>query len=307
MDKPSGMTSFQMVKLIKRKLKAKKVGHTGTLDPLATGLLPICLGNATKIVQFIMDGSKKYHGTMVLGTATDTYDSHGNVVSTAPVPSDLTIDDLQELANHFVGRIKQVPPPFSAVKYKGRPLYKFARQGISIAKEPRTVEILSFEIMAFNAPVLEFRVHCSKGTYIRALAHELGKLVGCGAHLTALRRTHSGSLSLRHAITVEELDRLIADGSIGRSIIPKETALAHIPAMEIDPTTARAIRCGHPTWREKVAALISKGRITGDGMGGPFLRLVTTLDDGAELVAIINRPANGTRGRDWIKTVKVWA
>ncbi len=305
MDKPSGMTSFQMVKLIKRKLKAKKVGHTGTLDPLATGLLPICLGSATKIVQFIMEGTKKYRGTMVLGAATDTYDSHGNVVATAPVPSDLTTEALQDLAHRFVGSIRQSPPPFSAVKHRGQPLYKFARQGISIIKEPRTVEILGFEITAFNAPELEFKVHCSKGTYIRGLVHELGKLIGCGAHLTALRRTHSGNLSLNHAITVEELNQLIEDGSIGRSIIPREMALAHIPAMEIDPVTARAIRCGHPAWREKVAALISKGEISGDGKG-PFLRLVTATGDGSELVAIINWPVDGTGGQNKIKTVKVW-
>lgn len=246
MDKAFGITSFQMVQEVRKRLKVKKAGHAGTLDPLATGVLPICLGRATKIVQFIMAGHKVYQGTMLLGVATDTYDAAGKITERKPLPPSLDLISLQKAAKEFTGRLLQPPPPFSAAKHKGKPLYKFARQGIMVQKESRPVQVFSFEILEMRLPEVDFRVHCSKGTYVRSLVNELGSNLGCGGHVKGLRRTRNGPFNIEQALKIETLDEILKSKGLSEVLIPIEKALAHIPAVEIDSDMATDLRNGRP-------------------------------------------------------------
>ncbi len=201
-DKPSGASSFSLVRHVRRLLGIKKVGHAGTLDPFATGLLIICAGRpATRLIERFMAGRKKYRAVLQLGVETDTMDPEGKVVRTAPVP-DLTEEAIQNCLKMFTGRLKQVPPPFSAVKYKGKPLYHYARKGITITKDPREIEIFSLEFCSYDSQShrLDFEVTCTRGTYIRVLASDIGRQLGCGAYLIELRRLDSGKFSVADSL-----------------------------------------------------------------------------------------------------------
>jgi len=273
MDKAFGMTSFQMVREVRKRLKVRKAGHAGTLDPLATGVLPICLGRATKIVQFIMAGHKIYQGTMLLGVATDTYDAAGKITEQKPLPSGLDLVYLQKAAKEFTGRLLQPPPPFSAAKHKGKPLYKFARQGIMVQKESRPVQVFSFEVLEMRLPEVDFRVHCSKGTYVRSLIHELGSNLGCGGHVKGLRRTRNGPFNIEQAIKIETLDEILKTKRLSEVIISVEKALDHIPAIEIDNEMAKELRNGHPVLVDRLKELMeSQGRESDPEL--PYLRLL---------------------------------
>lgn len=273
MDKPFGMTSFQMVREVRKRLKVRKAGHAGTLDPLATGVLPICLGRATKIVQFIMAGHKVYQGTMLLGVATDTYDAAGKITEQKPLPPGLDLVYLQKAAKEFTGRLLQPPPPFSAAKHKGKPLYKFARQGIMVQKESRPVQVFSFEIFEMRLPEVDFRVHCSKGTYVRSLVHELGLNLGCGGHVKGLRRTRNGPFNIEQAMKIEILDEVLKTERLSEVIISVEKALDHIPAIEIDNEMAKELRNGHPVLVDRLKELMeSQGRESDPEL--PYLRLL---------------------------------
>ncbi|MBW1670972.1 MAG: tRNA pseudouridine(55) synthase TruB [Deltaproteobacteria bacterium] len=273
MDKASGITSFKMVQEVRKRLKVKKAGHAGTLDPLATGVLLICLGRATKIVQFIMAGHKVYQGTMLLGVATDTYDAAGKVTEQKPLPPCLDQISLQKVAQKFTGRLLQPPPPFSAAKHKGKPLYKFARQGIMVQKESRPVQVFSFEILEMRLPKVDFRVHCSKGTYVRSLVHDLGSNLGCGGHVTRLRRTRSGSFNIEHALKMETLDEILKSKRLLDVLVPTGKALAHIPAIEIDNEMATELRNGRPIFVNRLKELMeSQGH--GSDVELPYLRLL---------------------------------
>ena len=206
-DKPAGPTSHDVVDVIRRSYNIKKVGHCGTLDPNATGLLIIVLGRATKLSEKLMADDKVYEGTMKFGVTTNSYDIDGEVVETKPVPP-LTLDQLNAEAAAFVGDIMQTPPMVSAVKIGGVPLYKLARQGIEIERKSRLIHIYSYKFSSYTEPVGCFRVACTKGTYVRSLAHELGQKLGCGAHLATLRRTASGKLDVAHAIPFEDIPKL---------------------------------------------------------------------------------------------------
>ncbi|MDA8161994.1 MAG: tRNA pseudouridine(55) synthase TruB [Desulfobacteraceae bacterium] len=219
-DKPVGMTSFGVVSMVRRRLGIKKAGHAGTLDPMATGVLPVCLGKATKLAQFIMGGQKVYEGVIRLGVSTDTYDSEGVVMGTRPLGPGLDIGAIREAADGFTGKILQAPPPFSAVKHNGQPLYKLARKGILIEKAPRQVEVFSFDLLKVDIPDISFRIHCSKGTYIRSIAHGLGEALGCGGCLAALRRTVNGQFGLGHAIGIDALDGILAADRLLDVLIP---------------------------------------------------------------------------------------
>jgi tRNA pseudouridine55 synthase len=186
-DKHQGESSNAIVQQIKRLYGAAKAGHTGALDPLATGMLPVCLGEATKFSQFLLDADKTYEVEAQLGVRTNTSDADGEVVATAEV--DVTLAQLEQALQHFRGKIQQVPSMFSALKYNGHPLYYYARQGIDIQREPREIEVFSNELLSFNADSVRLRIHCSKGTYIRTIVDDLGQLLGCGAHVRELRRT----------------------------------------------------------------------------------------------------------------------
>jgi tRNA pseudouridine55 synthase len=203
-DKAPGMTSHDVVAIVRRALGTKKVGHCGTLDPLATGLLIIVIGRGTKIQDLLMAEDKEYVGTMRLGVTTDSQDADGQIVETRPVP-DFTREQLDAAFAKFHGDFYQMPPMVSAIKKEGVPLYKLARQGKTVEREPRFVHVYAHEILGVNLPTIEFRVVCSKGFYVRTYAFDIGNELGCGAHLKNLRRTKSGKFTLEHAVTVEDL------------------------------------------------------------------------------------------------------
>ncbi len=243
-DKPYGITSFQAVNRVRKKTGIKKAGHTGTLDPMATGLLTVCLGRATKMARFLTDARKTYTGTITLGVETDTYDAEGDVLRECPVPAALNIMEIQEAAFRLTGPLQQSPPAFSAAKHRGTPLYKLARKGIVVQKEPRQVEVYDFTVASYDAPVLSFTIECSKGTYIRSIAHDLGRLLGTGAHLSSLRRTRNGRLSVEHAVTLDDFLETGDGQEIERWLLPVEFVLSHIPAIIVRPDEAVFIQHG---------------------------------------------------------------
>ncbi|MCP3676716.1 MAG: tRNA pseudouridine(55) synthase TruB [Deltaproteobacteria bacterium] len=235
-DKPGGMTSHDVVMRVRRILGVKKVGHTGTLDPMATGLLPLCIGGATKIARFIEGGEKEYRATIKFGVETDTYDAEGKVVAasdTSGVSEEMVVEALAQ----FRGKIQQIPPMYSAVKIGGTPLYKLARKGITVEREPKEVEISAIDVEEFTMPLLTMKITCSKGTYIRTLCHDLGRAVGCGAHLVALRRTRSGYFSIHDAITLD------ADkGEIVDRIVPPKGVIAKFQDESVTTIMKRALK-----------------------------------------------------------------
>ena len=216
-DKPSGPTSHDVVDVIRRRFGIKKVGHCGTLDPNATGLLIIVLGRGTKLSEKMMSDDKVYEGIMKFGETTDSYDSDGEILSTTPVPP-LTLDQLNEAAATFVGDQMQLPPMVSAIKIKGVPLYKLARKGIEVAREPRLVHIYNFRFTNYEPPLGRFRIACTKGTYVRSIAHELGQKLGCGAHLATLRRVTSGKFDVADAASLDDVLKLTAAELEGKVI-----------------------------------------------------------------------------------------
>ena len=217
-DKPAGPTSHDIVDIIRNSYRIKKVGHCGTLDPAATGLLIIVLGKATKLSEKLMSDDKVYVGSMKLGETTNTFDAEGQVESTQPVP-DLSIETLQKEANKFLGDQMQIPPMVSAIKINGTPLYKLARKGQTIDRKERFIHLYKFLISEYETPVAWFKVACTKGTYIRTLAHDFGQKIGCGGHLTGLRRTISGTFKVSNATSLEELTTLSAL-DLNKRIIP---------------------------------------------------------------------------------------
>src|SRR5512135_3348670 len=206
-DKPAGPTSHDVVDMIRRQFNIKKVGHCGTLDPNATGLLIIVLGRGTKLSERLMSDDKVYEGAIKFGEATDSYDAAGELVSSLPVPP-LTVEQLNAAATEFVGDIMQTPPMVSAVKKAGVPLYKLARKGVEVEREARLIHIYNFRFTSYQEPIGGFRIACTKGTYVRSLAHELGQKLGCGAHLASLRRLASGKFDVEDAVPFEDLIKL---------------------------------------------------------------------------------------------------
>ena len=205
-DKPTGITSHDVVDRVRRKLKMKRVGHAGTLDPLATGLLIILVGKATKLSARLMSLDKEYTGTFELGKTSDSHDIDGEILETKPVPDSISEETIVGQMNTFIGDQYQTPPMFSAVKIKGVPLYKHARKGIEVHREPRFIRISKFDLLSWEKPSGTFYVYCTKGTYIRSLVHELGQKLDCGAILTELRRTATNNLSLEDGVTLEAFE-----------------------------------------------------------------------------------------------------
>jgi len=217
-DKPSGPTSHDVVDAIRRRFNIKKVGHCGTLDPNATGLLIIVLGRGTKLSEKLMSDDKVYEGTMKFGETTNSYDADGELVASLPVPP-LTLDQLNESADGFVGDLMQTPPMVSAVKKGGVPLYKLARKGIEVEREPRLIHVYTFRFSQYVEPEASFRLACTKGTYVRSIAHELGQKLGCGAHLSTLRRVTSGKFDIAQAIRLEDVMKLTVR-ELERHVLP---------------------------------------------------------------------------------------
>jgi tRNA pseudouridine55 synthase len=217
-DKPAGPTSHDVVATIRRTFHLDKVGHAGTLDPNATGLLIILLGKGTKLSERLMSSDKIYEGTMKFGETTSSYDADGELTGSLPVPP-LTLEELNQAAETFVGDQMQMPPMVSAIKKDGVPLYKLARKGVEVEREPRLIHIYQFQFSAYQEPVGTFRVSCTKGTYVRSLAHDLGEKIGCGAHLHTLRRTQSGKFSVAEALPLARILELPETG-LAQRVIP---------------------------------------------------------------------------------------
>ena len=206
-DKPKGLTSHDVVYHLRRKLQIKKIGHAGTLDPMATGVLVMLIGKATRISQYLMSVDKVYEGEATLGVVTDSQDAEGEVMSTQPVP-ELTEARVREVMKGFLGDQYQTPPMHSAIKIGGVPLYKLARKGEEVEREPRFIRIAAFNLLSFATPKITFDLHCTKGTYVRTVASDLGQKLGCGAHLSALRRTGSGKFTISQCLPLEQIEAL---------------------------------------------------------------------------------------------------
>jgi len=241
-DKPPGMTSHDVVRRVRRLLRTRRVGHTGTLDPLATGVLPIAVGEATRIVQFLMEGDKTYRAVLKLGETTTTQDAEGEVLERRPVEG-ITAETVIAAARSFEGVIRQLPPMYSALKKDGVPLYRLARQGIEVERESRAVRIDRLQILDVDLPLITLEVDCSKGTYVRTLCHDLGLVLGTGAHLLALRRTRSGSFTEADCVTLEQLE---TDGTATPPLLSVDEALRGMPALEVDAEATRRLADGIP-------------------------------------------------------------
>jgi len=225
-DKPRDHTSHDVVARLRGMLRMKKIGHAGTLDPMATGLLVILLGKATRLSQYLISVDKEYEGTVELGKVTDSQDADGQVMETRPVPA-FTEAQILEAMRGFAGDQYQTPPMYSAIKIDGVPLYKHARRGEEVEREPRFIRVMSWDLLNFRLPSLDFRLRCTKGTYVRTLAHDLGQKLECGGHLTALRRTASGTLRVEQALTLDALEQLTLPEIERRLVPPHEAAPSH--------------------------------------------------------------------------------
>ncbi len=240
-DKPAGLTSHDVVARLRRRAGQKRVGHGGTLDPAATGVLPVALGEATRLLDYFVAGRKRYHATIALGITTTTDDAEGAVIAERPIPA-LSEADLVAALEAFSGVIEQVPPIYSALQVGGRRLYDLARAGVSVDLPARQVEIDEIRLLDWRPPLLSIAVVCGKGTYIRALARDLGEQIGCGAHLRALRRTAVGSLRLADSLALDGL--IETPGLLATALLPPEVAVAQLPRLDLDAVTTDRVRNG---------------------------------------------------------------
>jgi tRNA pseudouridine55 synthase len=242
-DKPEGFTSHDVVNRMRRFANTRRVGHLGTLDPMATGVLPLVLGRATRLAQFFSSGEKTYDARIQFGWATDTYDREG-VPSTEPVEPRFTREELEAALAGFRGQFLQTPPPFSAKKVAGTPAYRLARKGTPVDLQPVQVNVFELDLLEFDGATARIRLRCSAGTYLRGIAHDVGRKLGCGAFLTALRRTASGEFAEAQAFTLETLDGLARAGNLQQALIPAALVLPEFPNASVDTVTAGQIRQG---------------------------------------------------------------
>ena len=246
LDKPAGLSSNTALQKVRRLFNAAKAGHTGTLDPLATGLLPLCLGEATKFAGELLDANKSYRATLKLGVTTDSADAEGRTLQTRPV--DVDESALKAALLRFQGEISQTPPMHSALKRDGKPLYEYARQGIELERKPRTISIFSLNLVTFGGDSAVIDVDCSKGTYIRVLAQDIGEILGCGAHLSALRRTRVAGLDLADALTLDQLEAMSVDVRDAK-LAPADALLAGLTKIALDENETTCILHGQAVRR----------------------------------------------------------
>ncbi|ORT49186.1 tRNA pseudouridine synthase B [Vibrio sp. qd031] len=253
LDKPTGESSNHVLQKVKRLYFADKAGHTGALDPLATGMLPICLGEATKFSQYLLESDKRYIVKAKLGERTNTSDSDGEVVETRLVKVDR--GQLERCVAKFKGTTKQIPSMFSALKYQGRPLYEYAREGVEVPREARDITVYTIELLGFNGDEIEMDVHCSKGTYIRTIVDDLGEMLGCGAHVTYLRRTQVAKYPYERMVTLEQLEALLEQAHreeiaprelLDPLLLPMDTAVIDLPEVNMLPELADMVQHGQP-------------------------------------------------------------
>jgi len=278
LDKPAGLTSNAALQVVKRLYQARKAGHTGSLDPLATGLLPVCFGEATKISGFLLDADKRYHVFCRLGERTTTGDSEGEVIERLPTDT-VTEAGLRAVMADFQGEVEQVPPMYSALKHKGERLYKLARQGVEVEREPRRVTIHALELLSCHDDIAEISVHCSKGTYVRTLVEDIGAALGCGAHVSALRRLGVGPFDDSEICDLERLQGLAAEGfvALDRLLLPMESGLAQWPGVRLSGDAAFYIRQGQPVQVPQAPAQGWVRLYEGDRQ---FMGMGEILDDG---------------------------
>jgi tRNA pseudouridine55 synthase len=267
-DKPVGMTSHEVVQIIRRGTNIRRAGHTGTLDPRASGVLVILIGPAVRLSEYVSASDKRYQAVIRLGASTDTYDSDGQVTRTNPI--DVTEEQFETELKKFIGEIEQTPPPYSAIKMQGRPAYELAREGEEVEMQPRIINVYSLDVLEWAPPEVTVDVHCSSGTYVRSLAYELGEKLGCGAMLAGLRRTKSGRFTLKDAVPLRKLIESFDSNSWYKYVIPAAEALADWSALTLNNEQVEAIRHGH--------------RIPGEGKAGEMVRGIT---EQGELVALL--------------------
>lgn len=244
-NKPEGRTSFSMVSWLRRITGEKRVGHAGTLDPIATGVLPVCFGQATRVAQFIVGTSKTYLAEIELGTATDTFDREGKIIQ-HDNPDNITPDSIRQSLASFEGTIEQVPPAYSALKHHGRRAYQLARAGMPVTPRPRRVEIISLELIDYQPPTVTVEVECSKGMYVRSLAHDLGQCLGCGAHLKNLTRLRCGPFSIEEALAPSQIEDAVHQGTFEELLSSVDSPLLEWKAVVVSDSRESAIRNGVP-------------------------------------------------------------
>ncbi len=274
-DKPADISSARVVAIVKRLLGARKVGHTGTLDPFATGLLICPVHQATKLARFFLHGNKTYDALLHLGVRTDTLDAQGEIIGRSPVPT-ISEETIRAAFQRFEGDILQTPPAYSALKHKGRPLYEYARKGVPVSKPPRRVHIASIRVREIEPPEIRFTVSCSGGVYIRSLASDVGDALGCGAHLTALRRTESGGFSIEEAMPLDRLERLAETEPPWDRLVPMAGGLRDMPTRVVEEALAERIRFGRPLTTREVPPLDANESAGGSG---EFIKIVTPAND----------------------------
>lgn len=243
-DKPVGLTSHDVVQIIRRGTGIRRAGHTGTLDPRASGVLVVLVGPAVRLSEYVSASDKRYQATIRLGSSTDTYDAEGMIINSSSVEN-IAEEQFNEILQQFVGEMEQVPPPYSAIKVKGRKAYEMARQGEEVDLEPRIINVYSLEVLEWAPPEAVIDVYCSSGTYVRSLANDLGRALGTGAHLVGLRRTKSGRFTLRDAVPLRRLQEAFDAGNWYKFLIPAAEALADWPMIELDADQVELVRHGH--------------------------------------------------------------
>ncbi len=262
-DKPVGVTSHDVVQIVRRGTGIRRAGHTGTLDPRASGVLVVLIGPAVRLSEYVATDDKRYQATIRLGTTTDTYDAEGRITATHSFAG-ITEEQVRETLQQFVGEIEQVPPPYSAIRVKGRRAYEMARKGEEVKLAPRKIKVYSLDLLEWAPPDLVVDVHCSSGTYVRSLAHDLGEVLGCGAYLVGLRRTRSGNFTLRDAVSLRRLQEAFQQGNWYQYLIPAAEAVSQFPAITLNAEELDEVYHGHripaePGSPEMVRALSEQG------------------------------------------------
>jgi len=270
-DKPVGLTSHDVVDIIRRGTNIRRAGHTGTLDPRASGVLVILIGPAVRLSEFVSASDKRYQAILRLGSTTDTYDAEGRFTRQPTAPVDVTEAQFEEVLQRFVGEIEQTPPPYSAVKVHGRKAYEMAREGEEVDLAPRKINVYHLEVLEWAPPEVVIDVHCSSGTYVRSLANDVGTALGCGAYLVGLRRTKSGRFSLRDATPLRKLQEAFTAGNWYQYLIPAAEALAEWPGVELNADEVEEVKHGH---RVKAAPDAKPGLVRGVSMAGELIAIM---------------------------------
>lgn len=276
-DKPIGLTSHDVVQIIRRGTGIRRAGHTGTLDPRASGVLVVLIGPAVRLSEYVSASDKRYQATLRLGSSTDTYDSEGTITAETEI-GEVDEDKFNEILQQFVGEIEQVPPPYSAVKVKGKKAYEMARKGEDVELEPRMINVYTLEVLEWAPPEIVLDVYCSSGTYVRSLAHDLGTKLGTGAHLIGLRRTKSGQFTLRNSVPLRELQDAFTTGEWYKYLIPAADALGDWPMIEMESEEVDLVRHGHRIPAEPDSPQMTRGLT----QQGDLVALLELTEDGQE-------------------------